>query len=41
MEEKKVNLVREFYQKLVEPEREAIKQLLAMDRERRKVHLSL
>jgi hypothetical protein len=41
MEEKNVNLVREFYQKLVEPEREAIKKLLAMDRERRKVHLSL
>jgi hypothetical protein len=33
-------LIRDFYQKLAAPERSAIKKLLAMDRDRRKIQIA-
>lgn len=40
MDKDKSNLVRDFYQKLAEPERAAYKKLLAMDKKRRKIQIA-
>lgn len=41
MGDKEINLVRDFYQKLAEPERTMYKKLLAMDSDRRKVQIAV